>query len=79
MYVIAGAKFLTAYGGHQNASFNDAITLLKHDCDAYRLVILDGVLYINQGQSKMYESLCGIHSEADIMSVLVLREFFYQL
>ena len=28
-YIIGEAKFLTDFGGHQNAQFNDAIEILK--------------------------------------------------
>jgi len=44
-YVIAEAKFLADFGGHQNAQFNDAIALLyQPNLNAIPVAILDGVL-----------------------------------
>ncbi len=78
-YVIGEAKFLTDYGGHQNAQFNDAIsTIESKNVKAIKIAILDGVLYIT-GNSKMYKSLTTIYKKYNIMSTLVLREFLYQL
>ena len=51
-YIIAEAKFLTDFGGHQNAQFADAISTLKAGCSAITIGILDGVLYI-KGKNKM--------------------------
>jgi hypothetical protein len=46
-YVIGEAKFLTDFGGHQNAQFNDAIaTLETQDVNVLIIAILDGVLYL---------------------------------
>lgn len=46
-YVIGEAKFLTDFGGHQNAQFNDAIdTITDKSIKAITVAILDGVLYI---------------------------------
>lgn len=78
-YVIGEAKFLTDFGGHQNAQFQDALSTLHADgVNAVTVAILDGVLYIH-GHSGMYESLTGQLSEENIVSSLVLREFLYQL
>lgn len=78
-YVIGEAKFLTDFGGHQNAQFQDALSTLHTDgVDAVTVAILDGVLYI-RGHSGMYESLNGPLAEENIVSSLVLREFLYQL
>lgn len=47
-YVIGEAKFLTDFGGHQNAQFQDAIsTLQEKGANAIKIAILDGVLYLN--------------------------------
>ncbi len=47
-FVIGEAKFLTDFGGHQNAQFNDAIsTVLAPDVRAVKVAILDGVIYIH--------------------------------
>ena len=78
-YIIGEAKFLTDFGGHQNAQFNDAIrTVEAKGVKATKIAILDGVLYI-KGNNKMYKSVTGTYRNYNIMSSLVLREFLYQL
>lgn len=74
-HIIGEAKFLTDFGGHQNAQFNDAMATLNADVDAITIAILDGVLYIpSKNRTKM-----DIDTEKNIMSALVLREFLYQV
>ena len=76
-YVVGEAKFLTDFGGHQNAQFEDAKNLLRDTTtQAVKVAILDGVLYI-PGGGKMYKFLS--ENNDNIMSSLVLREFLYQL
>ncbi len=78
-FVIGEAKFLTDFGGHQNAQFNDAIaTIETKKVKAVKIAILDGVLYI-KGNNKMYNSVTKTYKDYNIMSSLVLREFLYQL
>lgn len=78
-YVIGEAKFLTDFGGHQNAQFNDAIATVKtKGVKAITAAILDGVLYI-KGNNKMYKGITGKLKKENIMSALVLREFLYQI
>ncbi len=78
-YVIGEAKFLTDFGGHQNAQFNDAISTIEtKGVKAIKIAILDGVLYI-KGQNKMHKSITELYKNHNIMSALVLREFLYQL
>ena len=78
-YVIGEAKFLTDFGGHQNAQFNDAIaTINAKDVKAIKIAILDGVLFI-KGKNKMHKDITGKLKDQNIMSSLVLREFLYQL
>lgn len=78
-YVIGEAKFLTDFGGHQNAQYNDAISTIEtQDVKAVKIAILDGVVYI-KGNNKMYRDLTQIHGDYNIMSALVLRNFLYQL
>ena len=78
-YVIGEAKFLTDFGGHQNAQFNDAIATVKaRGVKTITVAILDGVLYI-KGNNKMYKDITGRYKDQNIMSALVLREFLYQL
>ena len=56
-YVIGEAKFLTDFGGHQNAQFADAISTIKTpNVNAIKIAILDGVLYI-RGRNKMYRDI----------------------
>jgi len=78
-YVIGEAKFLTDFGGHQNAQFQDALsTLNATGVEAIKVAVLDGVLYI-KGGSGMHEALTGKLAEENIVSSLVLREFLYQI
>lgn len=78
-YVIGEAKFLTDFGGHQNAQFADAIqTLEVPDVDAVKIGVLDGVLYI-KGSNKMFRDITTTYAKHNIMSALVLREFLYTL
>lgn len=78
-YIIGEAKFLTDFGGHQNAQFNDAIaTIETENVEAIKIAILDGVLYI-KGNNKMYRDVTTHYKDLNIMSALVLREFLYQI
>jgi hypothetical protein len=78
-YVVGEAKFLTDFGGHQNAQFKDAPALLKNKTvNVVKIAILDGVLYIpNNGT--MHRFLKRDRHNYNIMSALVLREFLYQI
>jgi hypothetical protein len=78
-YVVGEAKFLTDFGGHQNAQFEDAKNLLKNrTVKAIKIAILDGVLYI-KGNNKMFRYTTENSDEYNILSCLVLREFLYQI
>jgi hypothetical protein len=79
-YVIGEAKFLTDFGGHQNAQFNDALQTLNTSVSANVVVvaILDGVLYI-PSKNKLHRSLEHYDTHRTILSALVLREFLYQV
>lgn len=81
-YVIGEAKFLSDYGGHQNAQLADAMsvvnaTLAPTDKEVIKIAILDGVLYI-PGQSKMFLGITK-DPKINIMSSLVLRDFLFSL
>ena len=78
VYVIGEAKFLTDFGGHQNAQLNDAFSTLntKIRGNVRKIVIADGVCYI-PGKNKMYSQI--IDANADVMSALCLRDFLYSL
>lgn len=79
-YILGEAKFLSDFGGHQNAQLNDALTLLnsktKHK-NVIKVAILDGVCYI-KNQGKMFETLMA-HKGQNILSALLLRDFIYQV
>lgn len=78
-YVIGEAKFLTDFGGHQNAQFEDAKNLLTDEtAAATKIAILDGVLYI-RGRNKMHAYLSGSGAKHTILSSLLLKEFLYQM
>lgn len=78
-YVIGEAKFLSDFGGHQDAQLEDAIlTLTSPNVNAVKIAILDGVCWL-QSQNKMYKTITEEHGEENIMSALVLREFLYTL
>lgn len=77
-YIIGEAKFLTDFGGHQNAQFNDAMSTIGSECNAIKIAVLDGVLFI-EGNNKMYSNIVNGDSSRNIMSALVLREFLYQI
>lgn len=82
-YIIAEAKFLTDFGGHQNDQFEDAIATLaspikkSSKIEVVKIAIIDGILYI-QGKHKLYTFL-NDNSEMTILSALVLREYLYSL
>ena len=83
-YVVGEAKFITDFGGHQNAQFADAVsTITSHfysrvlDANVIPIAIMDGVLYI-KGSHKMYKYLEN-HNDQIILSSLLLREFLYSL
>ena len=79
-YIIGEAKFLTDFGGHQNAQLSDGIALLQlADLKAIPIAILDGVLYI-KSNNKLHRTITTDEMQnKNIMSSLVLREFLYQL
>lgn len=83
-YIIGEAKFLTDFGGHQNAQFADAVSTITSELNPNRLnaevikiAICDGVLYI-RSNNKIYKYLTE-HEEQIILSSLVLREFLYSV
>lgn len=77
--VIGEAKFLTDFGGHQNAQFNDAISTIKaKNVKAEKVIILDGYL-CSLSYNKMYEKFSETHKDYTIMSILVFRNYLYQI
>ncbi len=86
IYVIGEAKFLTDFGGHQDAQFADAIATInsqllpnKLKAEVIKIAICDGVLYI-PGNNKMHRYLKDEkHNDKVILSSLLLREFLYSI
>ena len=83
-YILAEAKFLTDFGGHQNAQFADAISTMKSKFrstgkNVKTIAILDGVLYI-ESQNKMYKSITEQFDDNDvIVSAVLLRDYLYSI
>lgn len=84
IYIIGEAKFLTDFGGHQNAQLNDALNLILNsefkysnkDFDVVRVAILDGVCWINSSGDKMVKRLKGLNDSQLALSALYLDELF---
>jgi hypothetical protein len=83
-YVIGEAKFLSDFGGHQNAQFADAISTMQTQLsetgkEVVKVAILDGVLYIaNNG--KLYKSITATFADDNvILSAILLRDFLFSL
>lgn len=82
-YIIGEAKFLTDFGGHQNAQFEDAIATLvaplnKTKYDVRTIAILDGVVYINC-REKTHKATLEYSETYTILSAVLLRDFIYSL
>lgn len=76
-YIVGEAKFLTDYGGHQNAQFRDALTLLQGSAgEALRVAVLDGVVWIRD-HNRMFREVCQLEQPA--FSALLLKEFLESL
>lgn len=84
--VIAEAKFLSDFGGHQNAQFDDAISTMKSEINPFyknyhikQISILDGVLYI-KSKNKMHTRICSEFTNDEvIISSVLLRDYLYSL
>ncbi|MBR4435806.1 MAG: restriction endonuclease [Clostridia bacterium] len=83
-YVIGEAKFLTDFGGHQDAQFADAVSTItssllpnRFNVTVNKIAICDGVLYIT-GNNKMHRHLRE-HDDQTILSSLLLREYLYSI
>lgn len=81
-YIIGETKFLTDFGGHQDAQFDDAVSTAQSDFsgkavenEVIPIAIMDGVLYI-QGNNKMYRYI-NENNDMIIISALLLGEFLY--
>jgi len=72
-FIIGEAKFLTDFGGHQNAQFEDGLRLIENkDGNAVRIAILDGVVWI-KGNNKMHRRILKVDDIA--LSSLLLKDF----
>lgn len=82
-FLIGEAKFLTDFGGHQNAQYEDAISTLraplsKTNYEVIKIAILDGVLYI-KSNNKMYKNLSNFSDDEVIISAVLLRDYLYSI
>ncbi|MDR2090914.1 MAG: restriction endonuclease [Clostridiales bacterium] len=83
-YVIAEAKFLTDFGGHQDAQYADAISTLKTNLkptkyNVIKIAILDGVLFINCGMKTSKSIRSDFDDSEIILSAVLLRDFLFSL
>ncbi|MCD8283192.1 MAG: restriction endonuclease [Opitutae bacterium] len=76
--IVGEAKFLTDFGGHQNAQLVDALATLRTPIEgnAEKIVIADGVCYI-RSRDKLFKQIT--QENAYIMSALCLRDFLNSL
>ena len=74
-FIIGEAKFLTDLGGHQNAQFADAMTLLKHQPmkNTKQIAILDGVVWI-KSNNKMHKNITSLANDEIVLSALLLKK-----
>ncbi len=76
-YIVGETKFLTDFGGHQNAQFEDASTLLNVGAsNVLKINILDGVIYL-YSDGKAFKTITA--SNNYIFSALCLKEFLDKL
>jgi len=75
-FFLGEAKFLTDYGGHQTAQFEDALRTASFEkINCVGMAILDGVVWI-KGKNKMFERIC--KSGQIILSALLLKDFLLE-
>lgn len=78
-YVLGEAKFITDIGGNQDAQFNDTTNKVKSKgINIEKILIIDGNLH-SSNYGKMYREYSKSYRDFNVISVLVLREFLYQL
>ncbi|MFH0764465.1 MAG: restriction endonuclease [Candidatus Omnitrophota bacterium] len=76
-FFLGEAKFLTDYGGHQTAQFEDALrtaSFKKKNCIG--MAILDGVVWI-KSDNKMHRRACSANKL--ILSSLLLKDFLIEV
>ena len=72
-YVMGEAELMTDFGGHQQTQFNDALDLLGAGIDAVRVAILDGIICIRDGNTRMQATVR--ETGQNMMGALLLGEF----
>jgi hypothetical protein len=79
-YIIGEAKFLTDFGGHQNAQLNDAINVMRSPTNnkTQNIGILDGVVYI-KNEGKMFKELKLLNDSEIVISALLLDDYLESL
>ena len=80
-YIIGEAKFLTDFGGHQNAQpvvADTTDTIETRGVAAEKVIILDGYLR-SFGYDKMYKEFSRVYKDYNVMSILILRTYLYQI
>lgn len=78
-YVIGEAKFLSDFGGHQNAQFKDTKnTMGTKNVRAEKVMVLDGYLR-SLSYNEMYKEFSKTHKDCAVMSILVFRDYLYQI
>lgn len=82
-FIIGEAKFLTDFGGHQNAQFNDALATMRAPlapCShrVKTIAILDGVLYI-AGRNRMFADLARFDDNEVVVSAVLLRDYLFSV
>lgn len=72
-YIVGETKFLTDFGGHQNAQLNDAMAIFNNNFNdnVLPVAILDGVVWIERG--KQYNTIIENNTRT-ILSALLIPE-----
>ncbi len=72
-YVVGEAKFLSSTGGNQGRAFDDGMALATNASgNAYKVFILDGIHWIEQGSDQFQKIQYG---NSAVFSALLLKEF----
>jgi len=76
-YIVGEAKFLTAAGGHQNTSLQDALRMVKGtQGKAHRVAILDGIIWF-EFSGKMFQTVKV--SGSPLLSALLLNDYLQSI
>src|SRR3989338_8002273 len=75
-YVIGEAKFLTDFSVHQNTQ--SANTIETRKVGAEKVIILDGYLR-SFSYNKMYKEFSEVYKDYNVISILILRTYLYQI